>query len=107
MWQTHAIVLHLIVEPLPQSLHSISFPTSPFLLGTLSPFLIVSLDPHLVQINGLSSIALDSCTSERTGVFIEKASRAFSEGCFVSFVMLPVAVWGIVADCAIAAAFNS
>jgi len=101
MWQTHPIALHRIVERLPQVLHMIRLPISPFALGMLSPFFIVSLDPHLGQSSALPSTPLDSRTSKRIGISIETASLAFSEGCFVSFVMLPVA------DCAIAAAFNS
>jgi len=77
-----AIALHRIVERLPQVLHMIRLPISPFALGMLSPFLIVSLDPHLGQSSALPSTPLDSRTMDCTGVLLEIASRAFSEGCF-------------------------
>jgi len=81
-----------IIESRSQVLHLIRVALVPSLRSLPLSSRVVALDPHLGQLGTSPLTPLDPCTSERTRVFLESPSRSFSEGCFVSFVMLPVLI---------------
>jgi|GEM_PF-2932073 len=92
---------HPTIENLPHVLHLTRFALVPSLRSLPCPSFAVSLDPHLGQLGTSPLNPLDSCTVDCTSTSSLR-ERAFSEACFVSFVMLFVAgLVGTVFSCAI------